>query len=126
MIAGGWALDLHEGSQTRLHKDVDVAMLRGEHEELRPYLGDWDLQIAYGGELRPWEGGAVGIPENAVWARPPGSSAWVIDFKLEQHDEVDWIYRRDAAVRRPLAALGKVVDGIPVLDEEIVRLYARL
>ena len=56
-IAGGWALD-PEGK--RPHNDVDVAVLRPDHEVLRDYLADWDLRIAYRGTLRPWAGGPVG------------------------------------------------------------------
>ncbi len=120
-IAGGWALDL-EG--TRTHKDVDVAVLRPDHEVLRDYLADWDLRIAYRGALRPWDRGPVGPPENAVWARPTPDDEWHIDFKIELVEDGDWLYRRDHSVRRPVAELGVVVDGIPYLDPELARLYA--
>jgi histidine triad (HIT) family protein len=123
-IAGGWALDLLEGRQTRPHKDVDVAVLRSEHEALRSHLADWDLQIAHRGVLRPWIDGPVGPPENAVWARPDVDGLWLLDFKIE--DDVDgyWLYRRDPTLRRPVAEIGAVVDGIPCLAADIVRLYA--
>jgi len=39
-IAGGWSLDV-EGRQP--HKDVDVAVLRPDHEVLCEDLADWDL-----------------------------------------------------------------------------------
>jgi hypothetical protein len=121
-IAGGWALDV-EGRLR--HKDVDVAVLRPEHEALREYLVDWDLQIAYGGALRPWDGGAVGPPENAVWARPTPGVPWHVDFKIEVVERGEWVYRRDPAVRRRVADIGVVVDGIPYLVPELARLYAR-
>ena len=38
VIAGGWALDLALGRQTRAHEDVDVAVLRSEHEQLREFF----------------------------------------------------------------------------------------
>jgi hypothetical protein len=120
-IAGGWALDV-EG--LRPHKDVDVAVLRPDHEALREYLADWDLRLAYDGTLRPWTGGPVGPPGNAVWARPTTDDQWHIDFKVEAVEGDEWVYRRDPAVRRRVADIGVVVDGIPYLAPELAHLYA--
>jgi hypothetical protein len=120
-IAGGWALDV-EGS--RPHEDVDVAVLRPDHEVLRDHLADWDLWIAFRGTLRPWEGGPVGPPENTVWARPTPADGWHIDFKIEAVEGAEWVYRRDPAVRRRVTEIGVVVDGIPYLTPELARLYA--
>ena len=121
-IAGGWALDV-QGKKP--HRDIDVAVLRPEHEALREHLRGWDLRIAYHGELRPWLDGAVGPPENAVWGRPSASVPWHIDFKIETVDGDLWIYRRDKTVTRPLEALGTVIDGIPYLAPDVARLYAK-
>lgn len=121
-IAGGWALDV-DGRQP--HKDVDVAVLRPEHEALRDYLADWDLRIAYGGVLRPWTSGSVGPPENAVCARPTPSDPWHIDFKIEAVEAGERVYRRDPAVRRRVADIGVVVGGIPYLAPDLACLYAR-
>jgi hypothetical protein len=120
-IAGGWALDT-EGR--RPHKDVDVAVLRPDHELLREQLADWDLWIAYRGTLRPWVSGPVGPPENAVWARPTPADPWHIDFKIETVEGDEWVYRRDSAVRRRVAELGITVDGIPYLAHDLAQLYA--
>lgn len=123
-IAGGWALDLECGRGTRPHKDVDIAVLRGEHEALRTYLAGWDLQIAYLGRLRPWLSGPVGPPENAVWARPRQTGPWWLDVKIEETDDGNWVYRCDATIRRPLEKIGRTSrEGIPYLDPAIVRLY---
>lgn len=119
-IAGGWALD-PEGA--REHRDVDVAVLRTEHEALRTELAGWDLRVAHGGRLRTWDGGAVGPPEHAVWARPAPDDPWHIDFKIELAEGDAWVYRRDPSVRRPLAELGVEVDGIPFLAPDVARLY---
>jgi hypothetical protein len=119
-IAGGWALD----PEGRLpHRDIDVAVLRPEHEALRNHLSDWDLQIAHKGALRPWTGGPVGPPENAVWARPRAQDPWQIDFKIEPVEGDRWLYRRDPSVRVPLDELGILVDGVPFLAPAVARLY---
>jgi hypothetical protein len=38
-IAGGWAVDLFLGEQTRVHDDVDVAVLRRDEHELVELVG---------------------------------------------------------------------------------------
>jgi hypothetical protein len=92
---------------------------------LREQLADWDLWIAHGGTLRPWTSGTRGPPENAVWARPTPGDEWHIDFKIEAVEGGDWVYRRDPAVRRPVAGIGVAVDGIPYLAPDLAGLYVR-
>ena len=54
-VAGGWALDLHLGKQTRAHADVDVLVLRDDLRKVRCHLSGWDLHAADPpGTLRPW------------------------------------------------------------------------
>ncbi len=55
--AGGWAMELHLGRQTRAHADLDVLVLR---RALGPVfeqcLRGWDLHAADPpGTLRPWD-----------------------------------------------------------------------
>lgn len=45
-IAGGWALDLFLGAQTRDHDDIDVQILRRDQQEVRVLLHGWDVQAA--------------------------------------------------------------------------------
>ncbi len=42
-VAGGWALDLWLGRETRVHQDVDLAILRGDQHKLYDTLPDWEL-----------------------------------------------------------------------------------
>jgi len=122
-IAGGWAHEL-AGGAPRPHKDVDVALLRPEHQRLRHHLEAWDLQVAHADALTPWDGRAIGPPANAIWARESANAPWRIDFKLELVDGDDWVYRRDATYRVPIAEIGSVTDdGIPYLRTEIAERY---
>lgn len=123
-IAGGWALEL-TGDPPRRHADVDVAVLRPDHERLLVELPGWDVAIAHRGALRPWRSGLVELPANAVWARPDPAEPWYLDIKLELVDGGDWVYRRDSSIRVPVAEIGAVTDGIPHLRRELVELYAR-
>ncbi|MDQ0417019.1 hypothetical protein J2Z48_001191 [Croceifilum oryzae] len=49
-IAGGWALDLDHGKQTRLHKDVDLCCFRENIHELLNYFSDWNRQVVIPGD----------------------------------------------------------------------------
>jgi hypothetical protein len=45
-VAGGRALDLWMGRQTRPHQDVDVAVLRADQKQLHEVFGGWELYYA--------------------------------------------------------------------------------
>ena len=106
----------------KANEDIDVAVLRSEHEALREQLADWDLQIAHRRALRPWTGRPVGPPENAVW-RGRAQDPWHMDFKIEPVEGDHRLYRRDPAWSAPLAELGTLVDGVPFLAPAVARLY---
>ncbi len=68
-IAGGWAIDLHLGRQTRPHGDIDVLGLRPDLHKIRSCIKGWDLHAADPpGILRPWRPGEVLPPRvHDVW-----------------------------------------------------------
>jgi hypothetical protein len=126
VVAGGWALDLAIGRVTRPHADVDVAVFRDDQAALRAALPGWRFQVAAGGVLVPWEPGAwLGLPVHEVHARPrEGATGRPLEFLLAEREGADWVYRRDPAVRLPLArALREVQGGVRVLAPEVVLLY---
>lgn len=126
-IAGGWAIDLLVGHQTRAHGDLDVVVLRRDHEVVRQHLEDWDLWAADPpGTLRPWPVGEV-LPEHVhdVWCRRDPDAAWSLQLMIDEADGDEWIYRRHPGIRRPVGSLaGRAsVPGLPVLSPEIQLLY---
>jgi hypothetical protein len=123
-IAGGWAIDLALGRVTRPHADVDVAVFRGDQAALRAALPGWAFEAIAGGARVPWPAGVwLEPPVHEVYGRPaPGADA--LEFLLDERDGADWVYRRDPAVRRPLArALRDTPAGVRVLAAEVVLLY---
>lgn len=123
-IAGGWAIDLFLGRQTRPHADTDVALLRGTEPTLRACLPAWDIQIAHEGQFIPWDGGPMARPYHQFWARPDAESPWALEFMLEEHGGDTWVYRRDARVTLSIASLGRTVaDGVPYICPEVALLY---
>jgi hypothetical protein len=121
-IAGGWAIDLHLGRQTRHHEDLDVLVLRDDQLALQQVLSGWDLHAADPpGSLRPWRAGEVLPPEvHDVWCRRDPRSPWSLQVMIDDASDGIWQYRRDARIRRPVSQLdGHPEDHPRVLAPEI-------
>jgi aminoglycoside-2''-adenylyltransferase len=125
-VAGGWAVDLFLGHQTREHADIEIAVLREDQLVLQRTLAGWDLRIADLGSLTEW-GRGVPLPsdKHGIWGREPGlRDAWQLEITLERSERERWIYRRDERVGLSLADLGmRDALGIPYLTPEVVLLY---
>ena len=123
-IAGGWAIDLALGRVTRPHADVDVAVFRDDQAALRAALPGWTFEAVDRGRFVPWPADVrLEPPVHEAYGRPaPGAAP--LELLLDERDGADWVYRRDPAVRRPLArALRSTPEGVPYLAPEIVLLY---
>jgi hypothetical protein len=123
--AGGWAIDLWVGRQTRPHVDLDIAILRRDQQRFWDRLAGWDLWLGPDTELRPFDGPIeVTPPDHAVWCRPTTDSEWAFELLLNDSEGDRWLFRRDPAVSLPLAEIsGRTSDGVPFLAPEIVLLY---
>lgn len=124
-VAGGWAIDMHLGRQTRAHADIDLAVARGDEVALPALLPGWEICIAHDGGLTPWPGDApLAMPYHQFWVRRAGAEAWSFEVLLEDHDGAMWQCRRDHRVTMPLYRFGCVsVDGIPYVAPEVALLY---
>jgi hypothetical protein len=54
-FAGGWAIDLFIGKQTRPHQDIEIAIFRSDQLHLKKYLKEWELKKVINGEFYPWK-----------------------------------------------------------------------
>jgi len=124
-IAGGWALDLHLGKQSRVHDDIDLIILREEQLTAYNYLsGDWVLYKAEHGKLVPWQEGEFLKTTNDIWATKSSSSPWAFQIMLVETEQQSWIYRREKSIRRRLEEIFlRTDDEIPYLRPEIQLLY---
>jgi hypothetical protein len=128
-IAGGWALDLHLGRQTRHHHDIDVLVLRDDLPRVRERLRGWDLHAADppgAGRLRPWpESELLPAALHDIWCRGTPTSPWALQLMVDDTDGADWVYRRDPRIRRPVAELygPASAPGRPVLAPEVQLLH---
>lgn len=122
-VGGGWAADLYLGRHTRPHADVDLVILRGDEQRLHGHFVGWTLRQVIGGTLADWRPGErIERPVHEIHARSPDGIS--LELLLNDHDGAEWIYRRDPAVRCPLAEVILPTDaGIPILCPAVVLLY---
>jgi hypothetical protein len=123
-VAGGWAIDLWLGEQTREHHDVEVVVRRRDQPLLHAALsGDRELFALDppGSGWRPWNGVPMRAPAFQLQAR---SSTGSFDLFTEDVDDGRWSFRRD---RRVSMETDDVVvtsaSGLPIVRPEIQLLY---
>lgn len=123
-VAGGWALDLRRGAQSRPHKDLEITICEPALPILRAHLRNYPFFAAEQGRLTPLPDrpGAPFVRQH--WVLDPAASKWRMDVMVEPGDEQLWIYRRD---RRVTALRAEVVaitsDGIPYLRPHVILLF---
>jgi hypothetical protein len=125
-IAGGWALDLWMGSESRPHRDVDVAILRDDQKKLHENFDGWELYYATPDHrLLPYRPNLWLVPPlHGVWIRPAAEAPWLCEVLLNEHERAHWAYRGNPAIRKPLSDVGMVAPGgVPILAPEVVLLY---
>jgi aminoglycoside-2''-adenylyltransferase len=124
-FAGGWALDLFLGTQSRPHGDLDVGVSRRDALALIATLSSWEFFEAKDGVLtRLPAGSAPRENVNSLWSRPWGTAAWQLEVMLDACAGDRWIYRRHSDVTMPLSmAIRRSTDDLPYLAPEIQLLY---
>ena len=124
-IAGGHALDMFIGHETRKHADVDVSVLRRDQQAFRDALGKWDVQVAHAGQLIPWKRGEALKPQHhTVWARETPGGPWRLEALFEESEGNRWAYRRNARIGLNIADLGRRdPNDVPFIRPEVNLLY---
>lgn len=129
-IAGGWALDLFLGKQSRPHFDTDVAVARQDQMAAQQFLRGWDFQYAIPGTSDPvvfksWgHGRTLGREIHGSWARENSASPWRFEVLLHEVEHGVWSFRYFSDVQHPVESIGtRTPDGIPYLQPEIALLY---
>lgn len=132
MFAGGWAIDLFLGGDTRRHKDVDIAIFREHQLDLQRCLHGWQIFVPGSRKLEPWQQGEyLQLPAHNIWAYGPGQSGAGdvevqpdLEVLFNERDSTNWVYRRNPLITRPLTlACLTAPSGMPYLAPEIVLLY---
>jgi len=126
-IAGGWAVDLALGRQTRSHQDIEVAVLRRDQRLLRHLFEGWELSKVVPGSQgvvrtvwgeKEW----LELPIHELYAHGPKGE--LLEVLLQEADSWAWRFRRKPTVSMPLSQLGVYSElGIPILRPEVVLLH---
>jgi GNAT superfamily N-acetyltransferase len=123
-VAGGWALDLFQGRQTRPHEDTDVLMLRDDQERLFDAFPGWEIYRTHAPSLAHWNGVPFLDATPNVWLRRTGEEPWALEAMFLDVEGAEWFYRRDRRIHGAVADVGLVTpDGIPYLRPEIQLLF---
>ncbi|MBB6674698.1 nucleotidyltransferase domain-containing protein [Cohnella nanjingensis] len=124
-MAGGWALDLHMGKQSRPHDDIDILIRRDEQLTAYDHLSkEWTLYKAENGKLDRWEKGEFLITTDDIWVSKDDHSPWAYQIMLADTDHESWIYKRERSIRRDWEdVISHTQEGIPYLKPEIQLLY---
>lgn len=125
-IAGGWAIDLFVGRQTREHEDIDVCVLRKDQAVVHETLACWDVFVADPpGKLRVWPmGEKLGAGKHDVWCRRGSEEPWSLWVMLNDSQGDQWIFRRNPSIRLPLGAVvRRTTAGVPYFAPEVQLLF---
>ncbi|GEN86163.1 MULTISPECIES: short-chain dehydrogenase [Oceanobacillus] len=125
-IAGGWALDLHYGKQTRKHEDMDILIRKTHLPFLKKYLGEsYELFLANKGSLsKLTDSENLNIQSGSIWVKMKHEIIWLFEIMLIDTENNEWIYKRNNQIKRPLSEIGAITeDDIPYIKPEIQLLY---
>src|SRR5258707_11324394 len=119
-VAGGWAIDLFLGRETRNHQDIHIAIFREDQLELRRHLANWKWEKAVNGTLVCWESNEwLELPIHEVCAR---SGEHQLQFLCHERRKDLWLYQEDQSITRPIAHF-RHQSGLPIFPPEITLLY---
>jgi hypothetical protein len=124
-IAGGRAIDLFVGRETRPHGDTDVLILRRDQLVIQQHLSDWDLHRATYPGLRPWRDGEyLQGRYRDIWCRSRPEAPWSLQIMLLDTEGEQWVFKQDPSIRGRLDEIGRRSSGgIPYLAPEIQLLH---
>ena len=124
-IAGGLAIDLFLGWESRQHDDIDIEMFRKDRDVLFDVFPEWELFTMAEGALTPWERGvAIEKPVFGIWGRPSSDQPWAVEVMLADGDGDRWRFRRDPSISMDRSRLTRVSsEGVRYCTPEVQLLY---
>jgi hypothetical protein len=127
-VAGGWALDLYRGGQSREHGDLEVAVPATAFDQVRQALGDYQFEVAGDGRLWSLDGPAFATLHQTWVSEPapgrPRDRVYRLDVFREPARDGRWACRRDERILVPYErVIGRDFAGIPYLAPEIALLF---
>lgn len=122
-VAGGWALDLFHGRQTREHSDLEIAVPAPEFGAIRDALAGYTFEVAGSGQLWPGDSPAFDVMYQ-TWVSDPATGMYRLDIFREPQRDGQWICRRDESIRLPYdRIIRRTREHIPYVIPEIALLF---
>jgi Aminoglycoside-2''-adenylyltransferase len=122
-VAGGWALDLFRGFESREHEDLEIAVPWAGFATLRSALDEFEFDVVRNGRRSSIDGPAFAA-SHQTWVRNRATGAYHLDVFREKHDCDTWICRCLESIRMKYAdIILRTTDGIPYLIPELVLLF---
>lgn len=124
-VAGGWALDLWQGEQTREHEDLEFVVLRKDVTYFRSLLQGLDFFTVKDGTVE-YLPPSADVPGDVwqIWGGDMRQGRWRVDMMMEPGTPDLWIYKRDPTIQAARSdAVQMSRTGIPYLVPELVLLY---
>lgn len=122
-VAGGWALDLFAGRQTREHGDLEIGVPAPDFGAIREALAGYAFEVAGEGRLWPLDSPAFEVMYQ-TWVSDPVTGRYLLDIFREPQLDGRWVFNRDPSIRM---SYGQVIlhtaDGIPYQVPETVLLF---
>jgi hypothetical protein len=126
-VAGGWALDLWLGAQTRAHEDLEIAVPSIFFSEIQSRLEALGLKvfdIVDGQAIALAPGEAPHRRMHQTWVMDPAVNGWRMDIFREPGDAETWVYRRTGELSAPRAwANRRTAGGVPYVAPQVVLLF---
>ncbi len=123
-VAGGWAVDLFLGRQTRAHEDIEIAVPSTAFPEVRDRFPGYAFDAVSSGRIWAEAAPEVLAATCQTWLRDRATGDYLLDVFREPHDGDTWVCRRDETIRLPYHdIIRRTADGIPYLVPDLVLLF---
>ncbi|GHE56179.1 hypothetical protein GCM10019059_14310 [Camelimonas fluminis] len=124
-VAGGWALDLWRGFQTRAHDDLEFVAPADGLAAFRAALAPMSFWTAHAGELRRLPFGEP-PPSHVwqIWCLDEAAACWRVDLMIDRGTPSRWLYKRNPAISAPRGDMVRTTTaGIPYLAPAAALLF---
>ncbi|WP_083469150.1 nucleotidyltransferase domain-containing protein [Methylobacterium variabile] len=124
-VAGGWALDVAHGKQTREHEDLEFVVIRDDVDHFRALLRDLDFFTVNNGKIE-YLPPSASLPGDVwqLWGGDMRRACWRVDMMMEPGTPDLWIYKRDQTIQMARSDAVHVSEtGIPYLAPINVMLF---
>jgi hypothetical protein len=124
-VAGGCAIDLFHGWETRRHDDLDIEIFRSDVGYLFDIFDGWDIHIVSESGAEPWsDPTTLEATVFGAWLRSDRTEPWHAEIVFARGHNKGWRYRRDSSIVLPGSELIRWTEsGIPYDVPETQLLY---